>query len=99
MKTAGGKRGRPLTFGRPGQVVALTLPEEVVAGLERIDGDIAWAVVRLYEREARRTTAAHPERAVAELVCIADRRSLIVVNRAEFTCYNGAGEKVVDFVR
>jgi len=86
MKTARGKRGRPPKFGRPAQVVALTLPEEVVAGLKRIDDDIAWAVVRLYEREARRRApAARPERTVVELVRIADRRSLIVVNRAEFT--------------
>src|SRR5262249_3062736 len=76
---------RPPKFGRPGQVVALTLPDEVVAGLKRIDGDLAWAVVRLYEREARRSTAAQQERAVAELVRIADRRSLIVVNRAALT--------------
>jgi hypothetical protein len=85
MKGARGKRGRPPKFGRPGQVVALTLPEEVVAGLKRIDVDLAWAVVRLYEREAGRARSAHPERAVAELVRIDDRRSLIVVNRAEFT--------------
>lgn len=85
MKIARGKRGRPPKFGRPGQVVALTLPEEVVAGLRRIDVDLAWAVVRLYEKDARRSPSAHPERAVAELVTIAERRSLIVVNRAEFT--------------
>jgi len=84
MKGARGKRGRPPKFGRPGQVVALTLPEEVVSGLKLIDGDLAWAVVRLYEREARRASS-HGERAVAELVRIADRRSLIVVNRAELT--------------
>jgi hypothetical protein len=83
MKTARRKRGRPPKFGRPGQVVALTLPEEVVAGLRRIDADVAWAVVRLYEKEARRAPAAQPERAVAELVRIAERRFLIVVNRAE----------------
>jgi hypothetical protein len=85
MKNARGKRGRPPKFGRPGQVVALTLPEEVVAGLRRIDADLAWAVVRLYEREARRVAPARAERALAELVTIAERRSLIVVNRAEFS--------------
>jgi hypothetical protein len=85
MKIARGKRGRPSKFGRPGQVVALTLPEEVVAGLRRIDADVGWAVVRLYEREARRAPGPRPERAVAELVRIAERRSLIVVNRAEFS--------------
>ena len=85
MKIARAKRGRPSKFGRPGQVVALTLPEEVVAGLRRIDADVAWAVVRLYEKEARRAPGPQPERAVAELVRIAERRSLIVVNRADFS--------------
>jgi len=84
MKVARGRRGRPPKFGTPGQVVALTLPEEVVTGLKRIDADLAWAVVRLYERNAGRTAPAQTERAVAELVRIADRRFLIVVNRAEF---------------
>ena len=56
----------------------------MVAGLRRIDADLAWAVVRLYEKEARRGPAAQAKRAVAELVRIAERRSLIVVNRAEF---------------
>jgi len=85
MRGARGKRGRPPKFGRPGQVVALTLPEEVVSGLKRIDADLAWAVVRLYEREARRASAPQSERAIAELVRIADRRSLIVVSRSELT--------------
>src|SRR5262249_54929455 len=84
MRTAHGKRGRPPKFGRPGQAVTLTLPAEVVAGLKRIDSDVAWAVVRLYERESRRALA-HRTRAIAELVRIAEGRSLIVVNRAEFT--------------
>src|SRR5262245_32204224 len=83
MKGARGKRGRPPKFGRPGQIVALTLPEDVVVGLRRIDADLAWAVVRLYERDAGRARVPRPERAVAELVRIADRRSLIVVSRAE----------------
>jgi hypothetical protein len=84
MKAAGGKRGRPPKFGRPSQVVALTLPEEVIAGLRKIDADLAWAVVRLFEGEIRRAPAAQADRAVVRLVGIAERRSLIVVNRAEF---------------
>ena len=45
MKSLRRTRGRPPKFGRPSQFVALTLPEEVVAGLRRIDADVAWAVV------------------------------------------------------
>jgi hypothetical protein len=85
MKAAGGKRGRPPKFGRRSQVVALTLPEEVITGLRKIDADLAWAVVRLFEEKTRRAPAAQTERAVVQLVGIAERRSLIVVNRAEFT--------------
>jgi len=82
MKIARGKRGRPPKFGCPAEVVALTLPQDVVAGLRRIDGDLAWAVVRLYERDAGRARPPHGERAIAELVRIAERRHLIVVDRA-----------------
>jgi hypothetical protein len=84
MKSARGRRGRPPKFGRRGQVVALTLPEDVVAGLKRLDRDLAWAVVRLYERAAGRR-APQGDRAVADLVRVAERRSLIVVDRAGFT--------------
>jgi len=85
MKTARGRRGRPPKFGRRGQVVALTLPEDVVAGLKRLDRDLAWAVVRLYERAAGRRAQRDEDRAVANLVRVAERRSLIVVNREGFT--------------
>jgi len=74
------KRGRPPKFGQPSQVVALTLPQNVVAGLRRIHEDIAWAIVRLYEQEPRRP-APQAEQPEAELVSVGDRQSLIVVNR------------------
>jgi len=85
MKPARGKRGRPPKFGRRGQVVTLTLPEDVVVGLKRLDSDLAWAVVRLYERAARRAAPHDGDRAIAGLVRVAERRSLIVVDRAGFT--------------
>src|SRR5713101_557630 len=75
------RRGRPMKFGRPSQVVALTLPVEVVCGRRKIHPDLGWAIVALFEKApARRSAVAkpHPD---AELVTIADRRSLIVVNR------------------
>jgi hypothetical protein len=76
------KRGRPSKFGRPSQVVALTLPADVVRGLRRVDPDVACAVVSLFEKSAARRSSeptTHPD---VELVTIADRRSLIVVNRS-----------------
>jgi len=75
------KRGRPPKFGRPGQVVAITLPAEVVRGLRRLNPDLAWAIVQLFERSTKRKTAAQPERPDSELVSVANGRSLIVVNR------------------
>jgi hypothetical protein len=76
------RRGRPPKFGQPGKVVALTLPEETIRGLRRVHADLAWAIVTLFENGS-------PKRAIgpaadAELVTIADRQSLIVVNRAVF---------------
>lgn len=77
------KRGRPSKFGRPGHVVALTLPDDVLQGLQKIHPDPAWAIVTLFEKPLTRVsvTDVQPD---AELVTIADRRSLIVVNRAIF---------------
>ncbi len=77
------KRGRPPKFGRPSEVVALTLPEEVVRGLRHIDPDIAWAVVTLFEGKGTSRVAKRiPD---AELVTIGGRQSLIVINAAVFT--------------
>ena len=82
-----GRRGRPSKFGRPSQVVALTLPDEVVGGLRKVHPDLAWAIVTLFEkRPATAVAEAQPD---AELVAMADRRSLIVVNRAVFTSLPG----------
>jgi hypothetical protein len=78
------RRGRPSKFGRPSQVVALTLPEEVVRGLRTIHPDLGWAIVRLLEKTSTRRPAAEKPQPDAELVTIADRRCLIVVNRAIF---------------
>lgn len=80
------KRGRPPKFGRPGRVVAITLPEEVVRGLKRVHADLGWAIVRLFDHQSRRSRLA-TRRSVAadsELVNVAHGRSLIVVNRDLF---------------
>lgn len=76
------RRGRPPKFGRPGQVVAVTLPAEVVRGLRRIHPDLAWAIVKLFERDGAGRRQKKPQtRPDSELVAVADGRSLIVVNR------------------
>ena len=76
------RRGRPSKFGRPSQVVALTLPDDVVRGLRKIDPDVGWAIVTLFEKSPARSLADAAAQPDVELVTIADRRSLIVVNRA-----------------
>ena len=70
-----------MKFGRPSQVVALTLPVEVVCGLRKIHPDLGWAIVALFEKAPAPSSAAARPQPDAELVTIADRRSLIVVNR------------------
>lgn len=77
------KRGRPRKFPQPSQVVALTLPEDVVRGLRRVHPDLAWAIVTLVDKRLARAADDPPPD--AELVAIADRRWLIGVNRAVFT--------------
>ena len=76
------RRGRPSKFGRPSQVVALTLPDDVVRGLRKIEPDVGRAIVTLFEKSPARATLEPDDQPDVELVTIADRRSLIVVNRA-----------------
>jgi hypothetical protein len=62
-------------------MLALTLPRDVVAWLQQVHRDPAWAIVRLFER-----LAAAPERRPAgfppavELARLSSRRALIVVD-------------------
>ncbi len=83
-------RGRPSKFGRPGRVVALTLPEDTIRGLRRVDPDIGWAIVKLLEGEpgAPRAPRELPPPDV-ELVTVGVRRSLVVVNMAVFKSLPG----------
>lgn len=77
------KRGRPPKFGRPSQLVAVTLPREVIRGLRKLHQDLAWAIVAQFEQRAP-TNNGKP-RADAELVSIGAHDSfLIVINRALF---------------
>lgn len=81
---AGRPRGRPSKFGRPSRVIAVTLPHDAIERLRRVHRDIGWAIMTLLDEDApdpsRRPGARDGEPAV-ELVTVADRRALIVINR------------------
>ncbi len=71
------RRGRPHKFGRPAELITLTLPRDVIDWLGTLDADLGWAVVKLHERSARAARARQPK--VAELVQLPGHRSLILV--------------------
>jgi len=74
------RRGRPPKFGRPARLVAVTLPEDVVAWLKRLNHDIATAIVRMHDDAVHREPRApRPEPPSAELVDVGEGRALIVV--------------------
>jgi hypothetical protein len=83
------KRGRPLKFGRSAELVALTLPHDVVSWLRTINEDPGWAIVRLFERNAKGSRLRELPRATAELVEVGRRRALIVVDHDSFTALPG----------
>lgn len=76
------QRGRPLKFGRPSRLLAVTLPHDVVATLRCIHPDPAWAIVRLSERVAKRTRpqVPSPTKPAIELAQLSSRSALIVVD-------------------
>jgi hypothetical protein len=77
-------RGRPSKFGRPSRVVAVTLPHDAIDRLRRVHRDLGWAIMALLDKQTpepasrRGLRRAEPD---VELVTVADRRALIVVNR------------------
>ena len=85
-------RGRPPKFGRPSEVVALTLPEDVLAALRAVHHDPGWAIVRVVEStlgKSARNGPARAARALAELVHLPGRRALIVVQPRPFRRLRG----------
>jgi len=46
-----GSRGRPRKYGRPAKAVTVTLPDDVLARLSSIHGDVGSAIVSLVERK------------------------------------------------
>src|SRR5690348_2288538 len=81
---AGRARGRPSKFGRPSRVVAVTLPHDAIDRLRRVHRDLGWAIMTLLDKEAPEPAPRRADRGAepdVELVTVADRRSLIVINR------------------
>jgi hypothetical protein len=56
--------GRPRKYARPSRAVTVTLPEDVIAQLRRLDGDVGGGIVSLLER---RHGADRPAAPVAEI--------------------------------
>ena len=86
------RRGRPQKFGRPSQVVALTLPEEVIEALRTVHRDPGWAIVQLVEpilHSGEHRRQQRPHRAPAELVHLPGGRALIVVEPRVFKGLHG----------
>jgi hypothetical protein len=87
-----GSRGRPPKFGRPSQVVALTLPEDVLGALRTLHRDPAWAIVQLVETmlgAPRRGQRPPAPATIAELAHLPGKRGLIVVQPQVFTRFPG----------
>jgi hypothetical protein len=83
------RRGRPSKFGRPGRVVALTLPEDAIKELHRVHHDIGWAIVKLLEGTKPVVATARDEQPDVELVEVGERRALIVINLEAFRTLPG----------
>lgn len=61
----------------------MTLPEEVVRGLRRINADLGWAIVTLFENQGDERGSAESVPDV-ELAAVGPRRKLIVIRRSAF---------------
>ena len=75
--------------------MALTLPEEVVSGLRKINADLAWAVVTLFEKTGKRQRVDRLASDKAELVSVGGPRSLIVVPRQLFLSLDLPGVNIL----
>jgi hypothetical protein len=80
-RDASRKRGRPPKFGREAQLISITLPRDVINWLATMDDDIAWAIVKIYERA---TKARARDNRVAQLVRFPGNRALILVRAGLF---------------
>lgn len=69
-------------------MVSVTLPDDTLQALNRVDPDTGWAIVKLLDRQTRRS-APPPRAPDVALAHISARRSLIVVSRAAVTSLPG----------
>lgn len=77
--------GRPLKFSRPGRLLTLSLPDDVLCWLKTLHPDPAWAIVALYERVAKLPARSRAERwPTLDLAQFSPHRSLIVVDARSF---------------
>jgi hypothetical protein len=76
------RRGRPSKYGRPSQVVAVTLPRSTVQRLSKLHSDLGWAIVSVVETHHQ--AQAEDEPPDVALVEVGDRQFLIVVHAAVF---------------
>lgn len=67
------RRGRPRKFAAPSRAVTLTLPENIIDALERVDRDLSRAVVRVAQPEIRKRP-----HAAAELSTFGTRAVIVI---------------------
>jgi hypothetical protein len=84
-------RGRPPKFGRRSQVVALTLPQDVLDSLRTLHPDPGWAIVQLVESTLGDCAKRPPRepKALAELAHLPGKRGLILVQPKLFNRLRG----------
>lgn len=81
------RRGRPPKFGRPAELITVTLPRDIVEWLSGLDPDLGWAIVKLHEL----TTKGRQKRPiqVADLVQLPGHYALILVQPEPFKNLEG----------
>jgi hypothetical protein len=81
------RRGRPQKYGRPSQVVALTLPRTTVQRLNQVHADLGWAIVSLVDTQRKGGPEETPPDVA--LVEVGNGQFLIVVHAAAFRVVPG----------
>ncbi len=86
-------RGRPPKYGKPGHLIAVTLPDEILDALRRIHSDIGWAIVSAVESRSAGSALPAPKggppTAAVALADIGAEQALIVVTTALFRTLPG----------